>query len=99
MSSFREAEAADRRLVMLRLLDQAAGYGCNSRVLQMALDEYGHHASVDLVHTDLAWLAEQGLVVVRDVTAVKVAELTARGADVAHGRATVPGVQKPEPGR
>lgn len=96
--SFREAEAADRRLVLLRLLDQSPGYECNSSVLQMALTEYGHNVSRDLLHTDLHWLTEQGLVTVREIATVKVAALSARGADVAHGRAHVPGVKKPGPG-
>ncbi len=97
MNSFHEAEQSDRRLVILRLLDQSPGYEINSSVLQMALNEYGHNISRDLLHTDLNWLQEQGLVTVREIGSVKVAALSARGADVANGRATVPGVKKPGP--
>ncbi|MGQ0700393.1 MAG: VpaChn25_0724 family phage protein [Panacagrimonas sp.] len=96
--SFREAEQADRRLVILRLLELAPGYECNSSVLQMALEQYGHNVSRDLLHTDLSWLAEQGLLTARDISTLKVCELTARGADVARGKASVPGVKKPSPG-
>lgn len=98
MSTYRELVDADRRLVTLRILEQAPAYECNSSVLQMALEEYGHSVSRDLLHNDLAWLAEQGLVVERGILTVKIATLTARGADVAKGRTTVPGVKKPGPG-
>jgi hypothetical protein len=58
---------------------------------------YGHTASLDQVRTDLAWLAEQGLVSSRTTADVTIATLTARGVDVATGRAVQPGVKKPMP--
>lgn len=96
--SYRDRIDEDRRLVILRLLEQSQGYECNSSVLQMALTEYGHSVSRDLLHTDLSWLVEQGLTTVREIATLKVAMLTARGADVATGRTHVPGVKKPIPG-
>ncbi len=47
----------------------------------------------------LAWLAEQGLVENDDMGGLVVATLTQRGADVAQGRVTVPGVKRPTPRR
>ncbi|HIE1992208.1 TPA: ArsR family transcriptional regulator, partial [Klebsiella oxytoca] len=49
----------------------------------------------DTVRTHLAWLSEQGLVSLTDVSGCYVAEITGRGDDVASGLATVPGVKKP----
>lgn len=97
MNSFERLMAADRRLMILRLLAQDPGYRLNAYVLRPALDAVGHTVSHDKVETDLAWLAEQGLVLVEQAAGVTVGRLTARGADVAAGRATVPGVKRPEP--
>lgn len=97
MNSFERLLNEDRRLMILRLLAQDSGYRANAYVLRPALDAVGHAVSMDKVETDLAWLAEQGLVTVERVQDVTVGKLTARGADVAAGLAVVPGVKRPEP--
>lgn len=91
--------AADRRLVILQLLEQAPDYRGNAYLLQTAMASFGHSVGLDRLHTDLAWLAEQDLVEASSVGGVSLARLTARGADVATGRVSVPGVQRPAPGR
>nr|WP_293393395.1 ArsR family transcriptional regulator [Nevskia sp.] len=96
--SFRESLTEDRRLVMLRLLAEVEGYEANSSVLQSALASFGHTMSRDSVHTELAWLAEQGLITSTPMVTIVVAKLTARGLDAAQGHATVPGVKRPGPG-
>lgn len=87
----------DRRLCLLRTLHDAPGYRTNSSVLETALDEYALACSRDVIHTELTFLAEQGLVTVEDVKTVKVATLTSRGADVATGRVKVDGIKRPGP--
>jgi hypothetical protein len=52
----------------------------------------------DRVRTELAWLAEQGLVKVEAFESIRVASITRRGQDVAAGLATVPGVRRPGAG-
>jgi len=89
--------AEDRRLVILRLLTDASGYKLNASVLQMSLDRLAHSVSRDQVQTDIAWLAEQGLVRREEVGGVVIAHIVARGIDVAAGRAVVPGVKRPAP--
>lgn len=85
----------DQRLVILRSLTEFNGE-LGESVLQDILDDYGHKVSRDAVHTQMAWLAEQGLVRLRTlVNGYFIAELTRRGQDVAEGRASVPGVKKP----
>jgi Fe2+ or Zn2+ uptake regulation protein len=96
--TFAELIAADMRLVILRCLNEDPGYDLNESMLQSMLEALGHNVSRDRVLTELAWLAEQGLVTLAWVMKVVVATLTARGADVATGRATVPGVKRPRPG-
>ncbi len=87
--------AEDRRLVMLRVLSELPAYRTNSFLLTTLLSKWGHSPSADQVKSDLAWLQEQGLVTVEVIESVHIATLTTRGADVASGRAVVPGVKRP----
>lgn len=95
---YRDAITADRRLVLLRLLQNSAGYTANHYLLQSAMEGFGHVVSLDVVKSDLAWLAEQGLIMIDMPGEVQLATLTQRGHDVASGRSTVPGVKRPAPG-
>lgn len=93
----------DRRLVILRSLQEDDDYSLNESLLAKVLEAYAHGVPRDVLRADLAWLAEQGLVTVDDLPRpgkepLMVAKLTSRGADVAEGRARVPGVARPTPG-
>ena len=92
-----ELVAEDRRLSILLLLDAAPGGIGNEALLHAALPDFGHEPSSDQIRVDLAWLAEQQLVTTRDTHGLMVATISARGQDVAGGRARVPGVKKPRP--
>ncbi|SIP89792.1 hypothetical protein [Aquipseudomonas alcaligenes] len=87
----------DQRLVVLRILSELPQFRSNSSVMANLLGEFGHHPSRDQVKTELFWLGEQNLIKVEDIGSVLVVTLTERGADVAAGRASVPGVSKPRP--
>lgn len=96
--SFQTTVTEDRRLSLLLVLRETPGYSANAFLLRDAIDQiYGHSASIDQVRTDVAWLHEQGLVTARTAGDVVLATLTSRGADVASGRANVPGVKRPMP--
>lgn len=96
--SFHNAVTEDRRLSLLLVLTETPGYTANAFLLRDALaGVFGHAASVDQVRGDVAWLAEQGLVTAKTTGDVTMATLTTRGADVAAGRALVPGVKRPMP--
>lgn len=98
MTSFQKTLTEDRRLSILLVLAETPGYRANAFLLRDAVaDIYGHAASVDQVKTDIAWLAEQELVTAQAHGDVTMATLTARGADAAAGRASVPGVKRPMP--
>lgn len=86
------------RISILRLLSGAPAYRANSSILHGETTRFGLAASRDQVKTEMAWLAEQGLIVTEDVGGMVVATLTERGLDVAEGRAVQPGVQRPSPG-
>jgi hypothetical protein len=96
--NFDQYQTEDRRLVLLKGLAAAAQYRANGYLLRRFADQVGHTASADRISADLAWLAEAGLITT-EATApdVTVATLTARGLDVADGRAVHPGVAKPRP--
>ncbi len=98
MISWAERLTEHRRLVLLLLLAESAGYSASAQLLHAALPGFGHQASRDRVETDLAWLAEQGLCAVQIVGGVHLAVLNQRGLDVAAGTATCPGVARPTPG-
>lgn len=96
--TFQTAITEDRRLSLLLVLRETPGYSANAFLLRDAIhDIYGHSASIDQIRTDVAWLAEQGLVTAKNSGDVQLAALTGRGVDVALGRATQPGVKKPMP--
>jgi len=86
------------RLTALRVLKEAPGYTTNSSIIHQVAGEFGIVLSRDQVMTELAWLAEQGLIESKTAGALVVATATARGLDAAEGRAFVPGVQRPAPG-
>lgn len=87
-----------QRLVILRLLAEVPGYDLNESILQDGLDAYGLDISRDGLRSQLAWLAEQGLLTLTQVGGSQLATLTGRGEDVATGRATVPGIKRPRAG-
>lgn len=96
-ASFEQHQAADRRLVILHLLANSAGYTVNEYLLEAGLEDQGHRVSNARLRGELAWLAEQDLLTTETVGGVVVAKLKRRGLDVAHGSAQVPGVARPKP--
>lgn len=98
MNSWVQAEQERYRLDVLRLLEGTGGYEANHRTIAAALRTRGHHQPADAQADALHWLAGRGLLGTREEAGFVVARLTDRGADVAAGRETVPGVARPMPG-
>lgn len=67
--SFETHLAADRRLVMLRLLADSNGYSANEYTVQAVLEDMGHEVSQDKLRGELAWLGEQSLLTLSTVGA------------------------------
>lgn len=95
---YQEHIAADRRLVILKLLEESSGYLCNEYLLRQMLEAFGHTPSQNMLRDDFVWLDMQGLVTVSETGGLFLAKLTARGLDVADGREVVDGVKRPSPG-
>ncbi len=95
MSTYAEEINASRRLAILLALGFAPGYTLNRTALRRFVERTGYITSVDLLNTELSWLAEMGYIDLLELDAVY---LTARGEDVSLGRIQVPGVRRPSPG-
>lgn len=96
--TFSQHLTEDRRLSILLILLQSTAYSANEHLMRMGLDGIGHRVSLDTLRADLVWLEEQGALHVKEVQQIYVATLTARGQDVAEGRAVIPGIKKPQAG-
>lgn len=96
-----EVLAQDRRLALLRSLDEAPGSQLNEGTAQHALEYLGHKVGHDIVRADFGWLTEHGLVRVEKLSVpigeLWVAHLTTAGSDVASGRSHHPGVARRGP--
>ena len=87
----------DRRLRILRLLHAAPAFVANDSVLRTALEGLGHVVSADRLRSDLAWLADTGLLALAVREGLTVSTLRDRGATAALGHASFCGVARPCP--
>jgi hypothetical protein len=60
--SFGEFLAEDRRLQILRALDEAMEYNLNEQVLKLALHHIGHDVGADIIRGEVTWLEHNQLV-------------------------------------
>jgi hypothetical protein len=100
VSAFSEFLAADRRLVILRLLVEARGEAGES-ALEKGLRALGHRVGVDrdAVRADLEALKERMCVVTDMVDdRILIAKITKRGVAAANGSIVVEGVAEPSMG-
>ncbi len=87
------------RAAALRLLADLPEYRANDVVIADAVRAIGHGCTNEQLRGHLVWLEEHRLVTLRALGDMSIATLTERGLDVAAGRASVPGVQRPHPSR
>lgn len=97
--SFAQIQAEDRRLIILRALDES-NYHANETVLKQVTEQLGHLPSRELIRADIGFLAEHGLIRLERLATQSgelwIAHLLAGGRDVARGRAHA-GVARREP--
>lgn len=96
--SYQEKMREAWRLELLKLLASLPGSESGQYFLYTCMTE-GElpPPSADQVASELAWLAEQGLVNLRASRELSNASITQRGLDVAEGRLRVPGVARLRP--
>jgi hypothetical protein len=85
----------EARLVILRALEEQPDGRLNSELLRLTLESYGITKSRDWVHDELAWLRDMGTVTVLVAGTVRVASITAKGADHVGRRTIVEGIKRP----
>jgi hypothetical protein len=93
--SYADTVTAARRLAILLTLYFAPAYTLARVLLREQVERTGYVVSADKFAAELSWLLDMELIEVLDSQAVR---LTERGADVALGKAQMPGVRRPGPG-
>ncbi len=93
--SYADHFAAHVRIAILQILREADGFCAISSILAPALLDRDLPVSRDKVKTEIAWLAEQGLVTFVEHGGHYVATATERGRDIAAGLGKCPGVARP----
>ncbi|EQB32032.1 VpaChn25_0724 family phage protein [Sphingobium ummariense] len=98
MSEFSNVYDGHVRLSVLRLLSSQPTYSANDSVLTTAVESLGLSCTRSQMRAHLSWLQEVGAVtLITPMDGVIVATLTERGGDLAAGRSTIPGIQRPSP--
>lgn len=95
MADYAATVRKHRRLAILRHLEQVSGYTANASILRDVLNGVGVGSTFDQVITELAWLSENGMVLMNDHGDFVIAEATMRGIEIARGEATHPEIQRP----
>ena len=85
----------DARLIILKALVEQPDGRLNSDLLREALSTFGISKSRDWVHDELRHLAELGALKVHEAGSVRIAMLTAKGADHVVRRIVIEGVKRP----
>lgn len=97
MTDYAEFVSHHRRIAILRHLEASPEYVSNASILQSVLVSLGLPCTHDQVVSELAWLREQSLVSFDPTAEFIVVKALPRGAEVARGLVTHPGVQRPRP--
>lgn len=97
MNAFEKTLSEHRRIIILRLLNQAPACTANCGVLKDLVNAFGVTSTRDQIRNELRWLNEQQLATVTVVGDMLIATITEDGVDVARGVITRTGVRRPSP--
>ena len=92
---YKETLSKHRRLAILRFLSDCPEYTTNASILTDVVNAMGIASSRDQISGELDWLKEQGFVDYHHHGAIIIATASARGIEIATGRAFHHGVQRP----
>lgn len=88
-------ETEHRRLSILKHLERSSEFTSNASILIDVVRGVGITTTEAQMRAALAWLSEQELIEMVDHGHVVIATATVRGAEVALGHVTHPGVKRP----
>lgn len=97
--NFRDFEARFRRRDVLAYLLISRDFSANDSLLRSVMREQGYLVSGEQLRVDVAWLAEQHLVRLREIGEVQIVTLLERGRDIAEGAEQLEGVALPDPSK
>ena len=98
MSNYKDFLAEDRRLCMLRVLQETGG-SANDSILHTALERLGHNRVPRTeIRGDLRFLVKHGLLIEEWYGDVMVVTITQRGVEVARGAIAIDGIKRPSVG-
>ncbi len=83
------------RLIILRALADQVDERLGSMMLVEELERFAIRRDRAWVHTELAWLAEAGAIVLVEVGTIRVAQLTERGARHLDRSFAIEGIKRP----
>lgn len=92
---FQRRMIEDRRLVILRYLDEEDDGRMSASLMVDALEIMSHRVPRATVLEDAGYLEGLGLLRVEYVGSVPMLRITGRGTEVAQGRESAPGVKRP----
>lgn len=96
MSDYETMLAEDRRLVILRFLNEAVANTANEAILETAVHGIGHVVTREDIRSDLEFMQSRGCLTIEWFAyKVMVAKLTRRGQYVVEGKEVVHGIKKP----
>ncbi len=98
MNDYVSTLSKHRRLTILKFLSDSPEYTSNASILVEVCNNFGVTSTRDQVAGEVAWLNEQGMVTFEDHGDFIVVTATARGVEIAQGKARHDGVQRPRPG-
>ena len=96
--SYESTLSKHRRLTILKFLKDSPEYTSNASILVEVCNGFGVTSTRDQVAGDVAWMKENGMVTYEDRSDFIVVTATARGVEIAEGKARHDGVQRPRPG-
>ena len=95
--SFETYSQEDARLCILKELNRQTDGRFNEAMLTHVIMAYGHNRSREWVRTQLRKMAELGAIVVEDMGAIMIAEITRAGIDHVERRSIIEGIKRPSP--
>jgi len=95
MSTMDRIIREEARLIILKELQSQPDGRLNSSMLVDVLATFGITKSREWLHDELRQMAELGVIIARDISSVRVAQLTAKGLDHVERRIVIEGIKRP----